>query len=221
MRWKVVNLEYRKISRAVISRLPRYHRYLGDLLEEGVERISSNDLSKKMQVTASQIRQDLNNFGGFGQQGYGYNVKYLYTEIGKILGLDKTHNFIIIGAGNLGQALANYASFERSGFILKSLFDVNPRLEGMSIRGVQVRLMDELVDFLADNEIEIAALTIPKSKAVEVADILVENGIKAIWNFAHTDLTLPKDVVVESVHLSDSLMQLSYNINQRKEVHKK
>ena len=221
MRWKVVNLEYRKISRAVISRLPRYHRYLGDLLEEGVERISSNDLSKKMQVTASQIRQDLNNFGGFGQQGYGYNVKYLYTEIGKILGLDKTHNFIIIGAGNLGQALANYASFERSGFILKSLFDVNPRLEGMAIRGVQVRMMDELVDFLADNEIEIAALTIPKSKAVEVADILVENGIKAIWNFAHTDLTLPKDVVVESVHLSDSLMQLSYNINQRKEVHKK
>ena len=221
MRWKVVNLEHRKISRAVISRLPRYHRYLGDLLEDGVERISSNDLSKKMQVTASQIRQDLNNFGGFGQQGYGYNVKYLYTEIGKILGLDKTHNFIIIGAGNLGQALANYASFERSGFILKSLFDVNPRLEGVSIRGVQVRMMDELVDFLADNEIEIAALTIPKSKAVEVADILVENGIKAIWNFAHTDLTLPKDVVVESVHLSDSLMQLSYNINQRKEVHKK
>ena len=214
-------MEHRKISRAVISRLPRYHRYLGDLLEEGVERISSNDLSKKMQVTASQIRQDLNNFGGFGQQGYGYNVKYLYTEIGKILGLDKTHNFIIIGAGNLGQALANYASFERSGFILKSLFDVNPRLEGMSIRGVQVRMMDELVEFLANNEIEIAALTITKSKAVEVADILVENGIKAIWNFAHTDLTLPKDVVVESVHLSDSLMQLSYNINQRKEVHKK
>ena len=114
-RWKVVELEHRKISRAVISRLPRYYRYLGDLLEAGVERISSNDLSKKMHVTASQIRQDLNNFGGFGQQGYGYNVKYLYTEIGKILGLDKTHNFIIIGAGNLGQALANYASFERSG----------------------------------------------------------------------------------------------------------
>lgn len=213
-------MEHRKISRAVISRLPRYHRYLGDLLEEGVERISSNDLSKKMQVTASQIRQDLNNFGGFGQQGYGYNVKYLYTEIGKILGLDKTHDFIIIGAGNLGQALANYASFERSGFILKSLFDVNPRLEGMTIRGVQVRMMDELVDFLQDNEIEIAALTIPRSKAVEVADILVENGIKAIWNFAHTDLTLPKDVVVENVHLSDSLMQLSYNITRKKESRK-
>ena len=213
-------MEHRKISRAVISRLPRYHRYLGDLLEEGVERISSNDLSKKMHVTASQIRQDLNNFGGFGQQGYGYNVKYLYTEIGKILGLDRTHNFIIIGAGNLGQALANYASFERSGFILKSLFDVNPRLEGISIRGVQVRMMDELIDFLKNNDIEIAALTIPKSKAVEVADILVENGIRAIWNFAHTDLTLPKDVVVESVHLSDSLMQLSYNITRKKDTRK-
>lgn len=208
-------MEHRKISRAVISRLPRYHRYLGDLLEEGVERISSNDLSRKMHVTASQIRQDLNNFGGFGQQGYGYNVQYLYEEIGKILGLDKKHNFIIIGAGNLGQALANYASFERSGFILKSLFDVNPRLAGVTIRGIQVRMMDELVDFLAENEIEIAALTIPRSKAVEVADLLMENGIKAIWNFAHTDLMLPKDVIVESVHLSDSLMQLSYNISQR------
>ena len=210
-------MEHRKISRAVISRLPRYYRYLGDLLEAGVERISSNDLSKKMQVTASQIRQDLNNFGGFGQQGYGYNVKYLYTEIGKILGLDRTHNFIIIGAGKLGQALANYAAFERSGFILKSLFDVNPRLEGVAIRGIPVRMMDELVDFLKENEIEIAALTIPKSKAVEVADILVENGIRAIWNFAHTDLDLPEDVIVESVHLSDSLMTLSYNVSQRME----
>ena len=212
---RAISLEHRGISRAVISRLPRYYRYLGDLLEMGVERISSSDLSKKMHVTASQIRQDLNNFGGFGQQGYGYNVKYLYTEIGKILGLDQNHNFIIIGAGNLGQALANYAAFERSGFILKSLFDVNPRLEGVSIRGIPVRMMDELEGFLHDNDIEIAALTIPKSKAIEVADILVANGIKGIWNFAHTDLTLPKDVVVESVHLSDSLMQLSYNISRR------
>ena len=217
----VVNLEHRKISRAVISRLPRYYRFLGELLDAGVERISSNDLSKKMHVTASQIRQDLNNFGGFGQQGYGYNVKYLHSEIGKILGLDKTHNFIIIGAGNLGQALANYASFEWSGFVLKSLFDVNPRLDGISIRGIRVRMMDELIGFLKENDIEIAALTIPKSKAVEVADILVKNGIKAIWNFAHTDLTLPKDVIVENVHLSDSLMQLSYNISQKENVRKK
>ena len=208
-------MEQRKISRAVISRLPRYYRYLGDLLEAGVERISSSDLSKKMHVTASQIRQDLNNFGGFGQQGYGYNVKYLYTEIGKILGLDRCHNFIIIGAGNLGQALANYASFERSGFILKSLFDVNPRLEGVTIRGSPVRMVDELEDFLKNNDIEIAALTLPKSKAIEVADILVDNGVKGIWNFAHTDLSLPKDVVVENVHLSDTLMKLSYNLCQQ------
>lgn len=213
-------MEQRKISRAVISRLPRYYRYLGDLLEAGVERISSNDLSKKMQVTASQIRQDLNNFGGFGQQGYGYNVKYLYTEIGKILGLDKDHNYIIIGAGNLGQALANYASFERNGFILKSLFDVNPRLEGVTIRGIPVRMLDELEGYLQENDIEIAALTLPKSKAEEVADVLVANGIKAIWNFAHTDLTLPKDVIVESVHLADSLMKLSYNISQHNEIQK-
>ena len=213
-------MEQRKISRAVISRLPRYYRYLGDLLEAGVERISSNDLSKKMQVTASQIRQDLNNFGGFGQQGYGYNVKYLYTEIGKILGLDKDHNFIIIGAGNLGQALANYASFERNGFILKSLFDVKPRLEGGTIRGIPVRMLDELEGYLQENDIEIAALTLPKSKAEEVADVLVANGIKAIWNFAHTDLTLPKDVIVESVHLADSLMKLSYNISQHNEIQK-
>ena len=208
-------MEQRKISRAVISRLPRYYRYLGDLLEAGVERISSSDLSKKMHVTASQIRQDLNNFGGFGQQGYGYNVKYLYTEIGKILGLDRSHNFIIIGAGNLGQALANYASFERSGFILKSLFDVNPRLEGVTIRGIPVRMVDELEDFLKNNDIEIAALTLPKSKAIEVADILVDNGVQGIWNFAHTDLSLPKDVVVENVHLSDTLMKLSYNLCQQ------
>ena len=208
-------MEQRKISRAVISRLPRYYRYLGDLLEAGVEIISSSDLSKKMHVTASQIRQDLNNFGGFGQQGYGYNVKYLYTEIGKILGLDRSHNFIIIGAGNLGQALANYASFERSGFILKSLFDVNPRLEGVTIRGIPVRMVDELEDFLKNNDIEIAALTLPKSKAIEVADILVDNGVKGIWNFAHTDLSLPKDVVVENVHLSDTLMKLSYNLCQQ------
>ena len=194
-------MEERKISRAVIGRLPRYYRYLGDLMDAGVERISSNDLSKKMNVTASQIRQDLNNFGGFGQQGYGYNVKYLYTEIGKILGLDRSHNFIIIGAGNLGQALANYASFEKSGFLLKGIFDVNPRMEGVSIRGIPVRMMDDLKKFLQENRIEIAALTIPRSKAKEVAEMLVENGIKAIWNFAHTYLNLPKDVIVESVHL--------------------
>lgn len=207
-------MEEREISQAVIRRLPRYYRYLGELLENGVERISSNDLSRRMKVTASQIRQDLNNFGGFGQQGYGYNVKYLYTEIGKILGLDQDHNVIIIGAGNLVQALANYASFEKRGFIMKGLFDVNPRLEGVTVRGIAIRMMEDLPQFVRDNNIEIAALTIPKAKAEEVADMLVSYGVKAIWNFAHTDLELPDDVLVENVHLSESLMRLSYNLTQ-------
>lgn len=217
---KVILMEEKEISRAVVKRLPRYYRYLGDLLESGVERISSNELSEKMQVTASQIRQDLNNFGGFGQQGYGYNVKYLYTEIGKILGLEEDHHMIIIGAGNLGQALANYAAFEKRGFILKGIFDVNPRLQGVSIRGVPVRMMDELGEFVRENDVEIAALTIPKDKAIEVANILVENGVRAIWNFAHTDLNLPDHVIVENVHLSESLMQLSYKISRYNEEHK-
>ena len=213
-------MEEREISRAVIRRLPRYYRYLGELLENGVERISSNDLSKRMKVTASQIRQDLNNFGGFGQQGYGYNVKYLYTEIGKILGLEEDHNIIIIGAGNLGQALANYAAFENRGFILKGIFDVNPRLQGVSIRGVPIRMMDDLKAFVQNNNIDIAVLTIPKEKAIEVANMLVDNGVRAICNFAHTDLNLPDNIVVENVHLSESLMQLSYNISRYKEDHK-
>lgn len=204
----------REISQAVIRRLPRYYRYLGELLESGAERISSGELSRRMNVTASQIRQDLNNFGGFGQQGYGYNVKYLQNEIGKILGLDVEQNFIIIGAGNLGQALANYASFEKRGFILKGIFDVNPSLKGMSIRGVAIRMMDELKEFIQNNDIDVAVLTLPKASAVEVADVLVENGVKGIWNFTHTDLKVPKDVIVENVHLSESLMRLSYKINR-------
>ena len=213
-------MEEREISQAVIRRLPKYYRYLGELLENGVERISSNDLSKRMKVTASQIRQDLNNFGGFGQQGYGYNVKYLYTEIGKILGLEQNHNIIIIGAGNLGQALANYADFEKRGFILKGIFYVNPTLTGISIRGVPVRMMDELESFIKENDIEIGVLTIPKAKAVDVANELVNNGVRAIWNFAHIDLNLPENVIVENVHLSESLMRLSYNISRYNEEHK-
>ena len=207
-------MEERQISQAVIRRLPRYYRYLGDLLDNGVERISSNDLSKRMNVTASQIRQDLNNFGGFGQQGYGYNVKYLRSEIGKILGLNEAHNIIIIGAGNLGQALANYSSFERSGFFVKGIFDVNPVLDGVTIRGIQIRMMDELKTFIKENNIEIAVLTIPKAKAVEVAELLADTDIKGIWNFAHTDLHVPESIIVENVHLSDSLMRLSYKIGR-------
>ena len=212
-------METRKISQAVIRRLPRYYRYLGELLEDGVERISSNDLSKRMKLTASQIRQDVNNFGGFGQQGYGYNVKYLHTEIGKILGLENKHNFIIVGAGNLGQALANYSHFENQGFILKGIFDVNPTLRGMSIRDVPVRMMSEMKDFIKENNIEIAVLTIPKECAIDVAKDLVDAGIQAIWNFAHVDLNVPDNVIVESVHLSESLMRLSYNISRYNEDH--
>ena len=182
-------------------------------MEEGIERISSNELSAKMRVTASQIRQDLNNFGGFGQQGYGYNVPYLYEEIGKILGLDKTHHMIIIGAGNLGQALANYVKFEKRGFKIVGVFDINPVLKGISIRGNGIRMMSELPDFLQKEDVQIAALTVPKSSAAEIAELLVQNGIKAIWNFAHLDLNVPKDVIVENVHLSESLMRLSYNLN--------
>lgn len=202
----------KEISQAVIRRMPRYYRYLGELLDVGVERISSNELSSRMKVTASQIRQDLNNFGGFGQQGYGYNVRHLYDEIGKILGLDQQHNIIVIGAGNLGQALANYVKFEKRGFMITGLFDVNPALRGLSVRGIQVRLLEELEDFIHNNKVDIAALTMPKERADEVANELVRLGVHAIWNFAHLDLELPEHVVVENVHLSDSLMQLSYNI---------
>ncbi len=205
-------MEEREISKAVVKRLPRYYRYLGNLLEEKVERISSGELSRLMNVTASQIRQDLNNFGGFGQQGYGYNVKYLYQEIGKILGLDKTYNMVIIGAGNLGQALANYVRFEKRGFRIIGIFDVNPRLSGVSVRGIPIMMIDELGKFLDQNKIDIAALTLPASGAERVAPILGEHGVKAIWNFAHTDLHLPDDIVVENVHLSESLMQLSYRL---------
>ena len=193
--------------------MPRYYRYLGELLDEGVERISSNDLSRRMKVTASQIRQDLNNFGGFGQQGYGYNVQFLYEEIGKIMGLNTEHKIIIIGAGNLGQALANYVKFEKLGFRITALFDVNPQLKGKTVRDIPILMLSELDDYCKTHDVDIAALTMPKSKADSIAQKLVDLGIKAIWNFAHVDLEVAdKDVVIESVHLSDSLMQLSYNI---------
>ncbi len=204
-------MEVKEISQAVIGRLPRYFRYLGELKDEGVERISSQELSNIMNVTASQIRQDFNNFGGFGQQGYGYNVEYLYTEIGKILGLDKTHKLIIVGAGHLGQALANYMNFERRGFLIRGLFDQDIQLTGKLVRGIPVRPMEELENFILEHEIDIAVLTIPKEGAVAVSKRIVACGVRAIWNFAHVDLEVPEGVQVENVHLSDSLMKLSYN----------
>lgn len=206
-------MEERQISKAVIKRLPRYYRYLGEILDSGMERISSGELSSRMKVTASQIRQDLNHFGGFGQQGYGYNVKYLHDEIGKIIGLDRIHHMVVVGGGNMGQALAKYTAFEKNGFKIKGIFDVNPELIGKNVRGIEIYPIEKLHDFVQSEDIEIAALTLPKSVASEMADVLVSCGIKAIWNFAHTDLNVPKGVVVENVHLFDSLMRLSYNLS--------
>lgn len=206
--------EDRKISMTVIRRLPRYYRYLGELLQKGVGKISSRELSEKMNVTASQIRQDLNNFGGFGQQGYGYNVEYLYTEIGKILGLHQNYKMIIVGVGNLGQAIANSNSFSKRGFKLVGLFDVNPRLIGMTIHGVEVQDIDKMEAFIKDNEVEIAILTMPKTHVKETAENLAQWGIKGLWNFSPVDLFLPETVQVENVHLSHSLMTLAYKINE-------
>lgn len=208
----------KEISKAVINRLPRYYRYLGDLLEKDVVRISSKELSEKMKVTASQIRQDLNNFGGFGQQGYGYNVEYLHSEIGKILGLDTKYNVIIIGGGNLGQALANYVDFERRGFYVKAIFDISPQVIGTDIRGITVRSNDELEDYIKINKVDIAAITVPKAKAPALAADLARWGVKGIWNFAPTDLNLPKEVTVENVHLAESLMKLSYRLSGKGEM---
>ena len=212
-------METKQISKAVIKRLPRYYRYLGELMEDNVERISSNELSKKMHTTASQIRQDLNNFGGFGQQGYGYNVQYLYEEIGKILGLDRQHNIIVVGAGNMGQALANYSKFARWGFKVIGIFDVDPELDGAMVRDIPIRMVSELPRYLKENDVQIAALTLPRNQAKAMAELVTANGVKAIWNFAHIDLDTPDDVIVENVHLSESLMTLPYNLSQYRQEH--
>lgn len=204
--------EAKKISSAVIRRLPRYYRYLGELIENGETRISSGELSKRMKVTASQIRQDLNNFGGFGQQGYGYNVAHLYEEIGKILGIDAQHRMIIVGAGNIGQALVNYKDFEKRGFHILGIFDNNRKIVGRKVGNISVSHVSTLEEFIKENGIEIVALTLPGDAAKEVADRVVAAGIKAIWNFAPTDLHMSEDVVVENVHLSESLMRLSYKL---------
>ena len=207
-------MEEKEISQAVISRLPRYYRYLRDLKDAGKERISSQELSRIMKVTASQIRQDFNNFGGFGQQGYGYNTKYLYEEIGKILGLDKSYSLIVIGAGRLGQAISSYFGFEKRGFRIEAIFDRNPdKYGGASIRGTRIYPLEDLKEYLKHNRIDIAVLTVPADSARAVTPVIVEGGVRGIWNFAHTDLDVPDSVTVQSVHLSESLMQLSYKIN--------
>ena len=210
-------MEKKEISQAVIQRLPRYYRYLEDLMDQGIDRISSSDLSRRMHLTASQIRQDLNNFGGFGQQGYGYNVKNLHEEIAKILNIDREHPMIIVGAGHLGIALANYTSFRKRGFVIRGIFDADPKLWGEDIGGLKVAPMEEIESVVKRDNIRLAALCIPKSAAVTVAKKLVSYGVDGIWNFAHVDLELPEHVITENVHLSESLMRLSYRVFEEKE----
>lgn len=204
----------KKISSAVIKRLPRYYRYLDELINENVERISSQELSRLMNVTASQIRQDLNNFGGFGQQGYGYNVANLHEEIGKILGLDREYKIVVVGAGNLGRAIANYGNFERRGFNITAVFDRDPELIGKHLNRCDILDVKDLVDYIKAENVDIVALTLPKEQATLIARELCDCGIKAIWNFAHTDLDLPSDVIVENVHLSESIMRITYKLSE-------
>ena len=201
-----------KVSNAIIRRLPRYRRYLNELRKQGVKKISSNELSELIGYTASQIRQDLNTFGGFGQQGYGYSVDSLFQEINKILGLDREYKTIVVGIGNLGQAITNYTYYYKIGFNIVGLFDVNPKLVGLSINDVLVRDFSEMSDFVKENDIDIAIICVNRENAQKVTDVLVDAGIEGIWNFAPVDLNVPNDVAVENVHLSDSLHTLSFLI---------
>ena len=206
------------ISSAVIKRLPRYHRYLGDLLRAGKLRTSSSELAEIMNVTASQIRQDLNCFGGFGQQGYGYNIRFLYTKISELLGVSEGYNAVIIGAGNLGKALAATHMFERRGVNRIAMFDVDPAIVGTKIYGVPVYATDELGSFCRNNKVSIAVLTVPKEAAYDVAHVAASAGVKGIWNFANMELKLDNpDVIVENIHLGDSLMTLCYEIKTANE----
>lgn len=205
----------KKVPEVVIRRLPRYYRYLSDLDKNGKTRISSNALSEKMGVTASQIRQDFNYFGGFGQQGYGYNVKYLLNEIQAIFGMEKGYKTIIVGAGHLGHALANYSGIQNRGFKIVGMFDIDEEKIGKEINGIKIMDMKCLKSFIAENDVDIAMLTLPKSVIEEVADELVEYGIKGLWNFAYVELKTKKPVPVENVHLTDSLMTLAFKIEQK------
>lgn len=206
----------KKVPAVVVKRLPRYYRYLGELIKQDIKRISSNALSQRMNVTASQIRQDFNYFGGFGQQGYGYNVEHLYNEIGDILGLNDGDTTVIIGAGNLGRALASHNSFEKRGFRLVGIFDNDPAVIGTAVNGKEVMPMTYLEEFLKNNRVDIGILTVPKAAVMEAAQTLVNCGVKGLMNFAYTELNFDKDVAVENVHLSDPLMTLSYKIKKNK-----
>ena len=204
----------KNVSPVVIKRLPRYYRYLSELLSHDVSRVSSAELSRKMGVTASQIRQDFNCFGDFGQQGYGYNVKHLHEQIGEILGMNRHYSLIIIGAGNLGHALANYAGIEKRGYRIIGIFDNDPKKIGTKIKNISIYDITKLEDFCQANQVDIAVLSIPKPVVKEITNRLVSIGIKGLWNFSYADLETPDDIIVENVHLSDSLMRLSYKITQ-------
>ena len=210
-----MNINEKKVPEVVVRRLPRYYRYLDELDREGKTRISSTALSKKMGVTASQIRQDFNYFGGFGQQGYGYNVKHLLTELKKLLGITKGYKAVIIGAGNLGHAIANYGGLKKRGFKLCGIFDNDKEKIGQKVSGVKISDISEARDFIAENNVDIAILTLPKNATEEVADMLADSGVKGFWNFSYTELKSIDSVFVENVHLTDSLMTLSFKINQK------
>ena len=204
-----------KVSDAVIHRLPRYYRYLDDLYNKGVVRISSNSLGSKMDITASQIRQDLSCFGEFGQQGYGYNVAELRSEIGHILGIDKGHRLIIIGVGHLGHALLQNFDFEKVGFHVDTAFDISPELVGTRIHDVTIRSMDELEQYVAENQPNVAVLTVPQHVAQPMASRLIDLGIKGFWNFTNVELSTDAPAVFfEDVHFVDTLLTLSYRITR-------
>ena len=209
--------KYNGVSKSVIQRLPRYHRYLRDLLERGVHRISSTELAQLMKLTASQIRQDLNCFGGFGQQGYGYNVDALYEEIGNILGLKQGLKAVLIGAGNLGMALVNYINFQEKGFQLVGIFEASEKLIGQTVHGLTIRSEKEIEDFCGKHKPDVAILCMPREEAQRIGDRLVNCGVRGFWNFSHYDLFMDykeRDIVVNNVHLGDSLMTLCYQVNE-------
>ena len=208
----------KKVSASVINRLPRYYRYLTDLEANGIDRISSKELSKRMGITASQIRQDLNCFGGFGQQGYGYNVKHLYNEIAGILGIPSQYKAILVGAGNMGQALIQNITFEKRGFSLVGVFDNDPQKIGSQIKGFTILDFSEVKAFIEKHHPTMAIISTPKGAANQVASELIKLGIKAFLNFTSAEITLGCDVVVENIHLSDGLMRLCYKISSHKEI---
>ena len=206
-----------KVSNAIIRRLPRYRRYLGYLQTKGIKKVSSNELSEMIGYTASQIRQDLNTFGEFGQQGYGYEVDRLYKEINKILGFDREYKTVVVGVGNLGQAITNYTYYYKIGFNIIGLFDANPRIVGNVINDVEVLDVADLEEYCKREKIDIGIICVNRENAQKVADSLVSGGVKGIWNFAPIDLEIPEGIALESVHLSDSLHALSFMIKSMNE----